>query len=63
MVCLYWYLDPLSPNQLKKNVLKVGPPLKHIGSAHDKGECSVTQCQVLTVFYTIMTLAQALFKK
>ena len=55
MVCLFGYLDPLSLNQLK-NVLKVGPPLKRSGSAHGKDECSVTQCQVLTVFYT-MTFA------
>ena len=24
MVCLKWYLDPPSPNKLKKNILKVG---------------------------------------
>ena len=27
MARLYWYLDPLSPHQLK-NIVKVGPPLK-----------------------------------
>ena len=40
MARLRWYLDPLSPNQLKKNVKKkkskkVGPPLKKLsGSVH-----------------------------
>ena len=30
------YLDPLSPHQLKKNVVKVGPPLTKVpGSAHE----------------------------
>ena len=27
---LFWHLDPLSPNQLKKNVKNVGPPLQKL---------------------------------
>ena len=36
MARLKWYLDPLSPNELKlKKRKKVGPPLKKLsGSAH-----------------------------
>ena len=35
MARLKWYLDPPTPHQLKKNVVKVGPPLtKFSGSAH-----------------------------
>ena len=36
MAHLEWYLDPPTPHQLKKNFVKVGPPLtKFSGSAHD----------------------------
>ena len=32
---IWWYLDPLFPHQLRKNVAKVGPPLTKLsGSAH-----------------------------
>ena len=32
---LLWYWDPLYPTQLKKNVVKVGPPLTKLsGSVH-----------------------------
>ena len=35
MARLLWYIDPISPDQLKKNVVKVGPPLTTLsGSAH-----------------------------
>ena len=45
MARLYWYLDPLSPNQLKERQ-KVGPPLKKLsGSAH-----AYQQVQSLTLF-------------
>ena len=34
----WWYLDPSSPHQAKKNIVKVGPPLTKLsGSAHVKG--------------------------
>ena len=34
-----WYLDPLAPHQLKKHVVRVGPPLTKLsGSAHGKLE-------------------------
>ena len=33
--CKSWYFDPPSSHQLKKNVVKVGPPLTKLsGSAH-----------------------------
>ena len=36
LVRLWWYLDPLSYYQIKKNIVKVGPPLKKLsGSAHE----------------------------
>ena len=35
MARLLWYLDPLSPHQLQKNVVGVGPPLTKLsGSRH-----------------------------
>ena len=35
MAHLYWYLDPISPNQLKKTKTKIGPPLTQLsGSFH-----------------------------
>ena len=41
MVRLYWFLDPLSLNQLKKECKKVGPPLKKLsGSAHEFKVCT-----------------------
>ena len=39
MVRLKWYLDPPSPCQLKKNVVKVEPPLTKLsGSTHANNE-------------------------
>ena len=36
MACLWWYLDRLSPHKLRKNVVKVGPPLAKLsGSVQD----------------------------
>ena len=51
MVRLSWYLDPLSPHQLKmfiKQEVKFGPPMtKRSGSAHVK-DCALLEPYVQT---------------
>ena len=62
MARLWWYLDPLSPNQLK-NVLKVGPRLKNLsGSVHGyklNSYLMVIPNAILTCYVALVTVGTA----